>query len=80
MSIKTDDFTLPSNSVKAYIIIKDKNTHYRIKYEKDKLGKTYASDIVKIGTKKKLQKKYKRYPKHIVRIAEFGFSLISSFT
>ena len=43
MSIKTDDFTLPSNSVKAYVIIKDKNTHYRIKYEKDKLGKTYAS-------------------------------------
>ena len=70
-------YTLPDDKVKSYVILKVKNTYYRVTYERDESGGSYASSVLKIGTNKKGKEKYKRWSIHLVRVIEFGFSVIS---
>ena len=41
MNIETDDFILPSKAIKAYVIVREDDSYYRITYEHDKLGNTF---------------------------------------
>ena len=46
MNIEIDDFILPSKAIKAYVIVREDDSYYRITYEHDKLGNTFERNRI----------------------------------